>query len=198
MVAPLALPPVAQVLERTKARNAVVVGAAFYGLAALVVTATLVGAYTTFRSGVKPWPPAGVKKENYFGTLGVGAAGMLMLSAEWMVWSVRKGIRRQTAQAGGLAAVLLLALLNGLLFTVDIAGFGAGTHGYGVLFYAFMLVAGLTQIFGLAAVVAGLARAIGRQLSPAEPQTARAVSIVLHVAALTWVMLWSALYAASR
>ena len=198
MAAPLALPPAAQVLERTRSRNAVLVGTALYALAALAVTAALIGAYTAFRSGVSPWPPEGVKKENYFGTLLLAASGMLMLTAEWMVWSVTHSIRRQTAQALGLAALLLLSMLNGLLFTVDEADFGAATHGYGVLFYAFMVVAALTQLAALAAVLVGFTRSAGRQISANEPQLARAVSIVLHVAALTWVMVWGALYAGSR
>lgn len=198
MAAPLALPPAAQVLERTRSRNAVLVGSALYGLAALALTAALIGAYTAFRSGVSPWPPEGVKKENYFGSLLLVASGMLMLTAEWVVWSVAHSIRRQTAQALGLAALLLLAMLNGLLFIVDEADFGAATSGYGVLFYAFMLVAALSQVAGLAAVVVGFARSAGRQISANEPQLARAVSIVLHVAALTWVMVWGALYAGSR
>ena len=198
VAAPLALPPAAAVLERTRTRNGVVVGAALYGLAALVFTATLIGAYTAFRAGVSPWPPEGVKKENYFGSLLLGAAGMLLLTAEWLVWSVHKGFRRQTAQAGGLAALLLISMLNGLAFIVDIAGFGAGSHAYGPIFYAFMVTAAVTQVAGLAALAAGLARIGGRQISASEPQLARAVSIVLHVAALTWVMVWSALYAASR
>lgn len=198
MAATLALPPVAQVLERTRSRNAVVVGTALYALAALAFLATLVGAYTAFRSGESPWPPEGVKKENYFGSLLVGASGMLMITAEWLVWSVAKGFRRQAAQATGLAAALLLAMLNGLLFTVDTAGFGAGDHAYGTIFYAFMVAAGLTQLAALAALAAGFARLGGRQISSSEPQLARAVSIVLHVAALAWVMVWSTLYAASR
>ena len=198
VAAPLALPPAAQVLERTRSRNAVLVGTALYALAALAVTAALIGAYTAFRSGVSPWPPEGVKKENYFGTLLLAASGMLMLTAEWMVWSVTHSIRRQTAQALGLAALLLLSMLNGLLFTVDEADFGAATHGYGVLFYAFMVVAALTQLAALAAVLVGFARSAGRQIAANEPQLARAVSIVLHVAALTWVMVWGALYAGSR
>ncbi len=198
VAAPVALPPAAQVLERTRSRNAVVVGTALYGLAALVLTAALIGTYTAFRSGRSPWPPGGVRKENYFGTMLLISSAMLMLTAEWMVWAVVRDIRRQTAQAAGLAAVLLLAMLNGLLFTVDEAGFGAGTHLYGTIFYAFMLVAALTQLAGLAAVVVSLARSAGRQISPAEPQLARAISIVLHVAALTWVMVWGALYAGSR
>ena len=198
MAAPLALPPAAQVVERTRSRNAVVVGAGLYALAALAVTAALIGAYTAFRSGVSPWPPEGVKKENYFGTLLVGAAGLLMVTAEWLVWSVHHGIRRQTAQAAGLAAVLLLAMLNGVVFTVDVAGYGAASHAYGTIFYAFMVVAGLTQVAALAALAAGMSRVGGRQVSPSEPQLARAVSVALHTAALTWVMVWSALYAASR
>lgn len=194
----MALPPPAKVIERTRARNAVLVGTALYGLAALAVTAALIGAYTAFRSGVRPWPPTGVKKENYFGSLLLASSAMLMIAGEWMVWSVQRGFRRQTAQASGLAVVLLLAMLNGVLFIVDIAGFGAGTHAYGTVFYSFMVVAGLTQVVALAAVVTAMARAGGRQISPAEPQLARAVSIVLYVAALTWVMVWGALYAASR
>ncbi len=195
---PLALPPASQVLERTRSRNALVVGAGLYGLAALAVMAALIGAYTAFRSGVAEWPPEGVKKENYFGSLLLGASVMVMIAAEWLVWSVQRDFRRQTAQAAGLSALLLLAMLNGVVFTVDEAGFGASSHSYGVLFYAFMVVAGLTQIAALAAVIAAAARVSGRQVTPAEPQLARAVSIVLHVAALTWVMVWSALYAASR
>ena len=198
MAAPLALPPAAQVLERTRSRNAVVIGASLYALAALAFMTALIGAYTTFRAGVSPWPPEGVKKENYFGSLLLAAASMLMITAEWLVWSVHKGYRRQTAQAAGLAALLLLSMLNGVAFTVDEAGFGAGSHAYGPLFYAFMVTAVLTQVAGLAALAAGLARVGGRQISPAEPQLARAVSIALHTAALTWVMVWSALYAASR
>ena len=198
MAAPLALPPAAEVLERTRSRNAVVIGAALYALAALAFMTALIGAYTTFRAGVSPWPPEGVKKENYFGTLLLGAAAMLMIAAEWFVWAVQRNVRRQAAQASGLAALLLAAMLNGLFFIVDIAGFGAGTHNYGPIFYAFMVAAALTQVAALAALVAGLARIGGRQISPSEPQLARAVSIVLHTAALTWVMVWGALYAASR
>ncbi|MEJ7765369.1 MAG: hypothetical protein WKF86_07725 [Acidimicrobiales bacterium] len=198
VAAPMALPPAAEVLERTRSRNAVVVGTALYGLAVLALTAALIGAYTAFRSGTSPWPPEGVKKENYFGSLLLAASGMLMITAEWLVWSVHHGVRRQTAQSAGLAVMLLLAMLNGLLYTVDESRFGAATHAYGTIFYAFMVVAALTQLAALAAVVAGIIRVAGRQISPAEPQLVRAVSIVLHVAALTWVMVWSALYAASR
>jgi len=198
VAAPLALPPAAHALERTRARNAVVLGAALYGLAALVLTAALIGAYTTFRASVSPWPPEGVSKENYFGSLLLGASGMLMITSEWFVWSVHHGFRRQTAQAAGLAALLLVAMLNGVAFTLDIAGFGAADHPYGTIFYAFLVVAVLTQVAGLIALGAGLARVAGRQISTSEPQLARAVSIVLHVAALTWVMVWGALYAASR
>lgn len=198
MAAPLALPPAAQVLERTRTRNAVVVGAALYALALLTAMAALIGIYTAFRSGVDDWPPDGVKKENYFGSLLVGASAMLMITAEWLVWSVRKGFRRQSAQAAGLSALLLASMLNAVAFTVDQAGFGAGTHAYGTIFYAFMVLATLTQVAGLVALLAGLSRMAGRQISPSEPQLARAVSIVLHVAALTWVMVWGALYAASR
>lgn len=195
---PLALPPASQVLERARSRNALVVGAGLYGLAALAVMAALIGAYTAFRSGAAAWPPEGVKKENYFGSLLLGAAAMIMIAAEWLVWSVQRDFRRQTAQAAALSVLLLLAMLNGVVFTVDEAGFGASSHSYGVLFYAFMVMAALTQIAAVAAVLAGAARISGRQVSPAEPQLARAVSIVIHVAALTWVMVWSALYAASR
>jgi len=198
VAAPLAIPAAPQVLERTRSRNAVVVGAALYGVAALMFVGALVGAYTTFRSGVRPWPPKGVKKENYFGTLLLGASMMLMITAEWVVWSVRQGFRRQTVQAAALSAGLLLAMLNGVAFTVKEAGYGAGSSAYATLFYAFMVAAALTQVVALAALAATLARASGRQVSPSEPQLARAVSISLHVAALTWVMVWSALYAASR
>jgi len=198
VAAPLALPPAAEVLERTRSRNAVVVGAGLYAVAALVFVAALIGAYTTFRSGVSPWPPKGVRKENYFGTLLLGASAMLMIAAEWLVWSVQQGFRRQTAQAAGLAALLLVAMLNGVAFTIDEAGYGARSSAYAVLFYAFMVVAVISQVAALAALAAGLARVAGRQISPSEPQLARAVSIVLHTAALTWVMVWGALYAASR
>ena len=198
MAAPLALPPAAEVLERTRTRSSVVVGTALYGLAVLTVTTALIAAYTAFRAGVEPWPPEGVSKENYFGSLLLAASGMLMITAEWLVWSVHHGFRRQTAQAGGLAALLLVSMVNGVAFTVDIAGFGAADHAYGVIFYAFMVVAWLTQAAALAALVVGLVRIAGRQISTSEPQLARAVSIVLHVAALTWVMVWGALYAASR
>ena len=198
MTAPLALPPAAEVLERTRSRNAVVIGAALYGLAALAGMTALIGAYTAFRASVSPWPPEGVRKENYFGSLLLAASGMLMITAEWLVWAVVRDYRRQAAQAAGLAVLLLLAMLNGLVFTVGEAGFGAGTHAYGTIFYAFMVAAALTQVAGLAAVIVGGARIAVRQISPAEPQLARAVSIVLHVAALTWVMVWGALYAASR
>ncbi len=194
----LALPPASGVPERARSRHAVVVGAALYALSALVFIATLIGAYTAFRDGVSPWPPEGVRKENYFGSLLLAASGMLMITAEWLVWSVRHGFRRQTAQAAGLAALLLLAMLNGVAFTIEGAGYGAGSHAYGTLFYAFQVTAVITQVAGLVALGAGLARVGGRQISAAEPELARAVSIVLHVAALAWVMVWGALYAASR
>jgi len=186
------------VLDRTRSRNAVVVGAALYGVAVLMFIGALIGAYTAFRSGIRPWPPKGVKKENYFGTLLLGAAMMVMIAAEWLVWSVRHGFRRQTVQAAGLAAGLLVAMLNGVAFTVKEAGYGAGSSAYATLFYAFMVTAALTQVAALAALGVTLARVGGRQVSPAEPQLARAVSIALHVAAFTWVMVWGALYAASR
>jgi heme/copper-type cytochrome/quinol oxidase subunit 3 len=198
VAAPLALPPAAEVLERTKQRDAVVVGTALYGLAAVMVAVGLVGMYTTFRSGVHPWPPAGVRKENYFATMSLFASGMLLVTAEWFAWAVKGGIRRQALQAGIVSVILLAAMLNGILYTAREAGYGAGAHTYAVLFYAFTVVAAVTQVLAIVAFLVGLVRLGGRQLSPSEPQLGRAVAFASHTAALTWVVTWGALYAASR
>ena len=198
MAAPLALPPAAEVLERTRQRDAVVVGTALYGLATLMVAVGLVGIYTTFRSGVHPWPPEGVHKENYFATMALFASGMLLFTGEWFAWAVKGGIRRQALQAGIVSVILLLSMVNGVLYTAREEGYGAGAHTYAVLFYAFTALAVLTQLVAIAAHVVGLLRLGGRQLSPSEPQLGRAIAFANHTAALTWVVTWGALYAASR
>jgi cytochrome c oxidase subunit 3 len=198
MATQLALPPAAQVLDRTRQRNAIVVGAALYGLAALMIVAALIGAYLTFRAGVADWPPEGVKKQNYLGSVNVVAALLLLLIAEWIVWAVRSDERRQAAQATALAVLFELAMLNATITAMDRAGFGAGSHAYGTLFYAFFSVAALADLIGIAALVLHAAKLLGRQVSSAELQLTRAVSIAVHVSAITWLMTWCALYAASR
>lgn len=194
----VALPPAAEVLERTRHRNALVVGAALYGLAALLVVAGLIAAYLAFRSGVADWPPAGVEKQNYLGSVNVAAALLLLPTAEWIVWAVRNGERRQAAQATFLAFLFAAAMLNATLTAMSRAGFGAGSHSYGTLFYAFFSLAAAVDVAAMAALVAHGAKLAGRQVSAVEWQMSRAVSIVVHVSALTWLMTWSTLYAASR
>jgi len=194
----LALPPAAQVIERTRQRNALIVGTALYGLAALMVVVGLIGAYLTVRAGQVAWPPEGVKKQNYLGSMNVVAALLLLITAEWIVWAVRSDERRQAAQATGLALLLEASMLNATITAIDRAGFGAGSHAYGTLFYSFFVVSVAAILAGLGAVVLMGAKLIGRQVSAAESQLARAVSIVVHVSAITWLMTWCTLYAASR
>lgn len=198
MATQLALPPAAQVLERTRHRNALVVGAALYGAAALVMVAALIGAYLTFRTGLADFRPVAAKKQNYLGSVNVAASLMLLMTAEWIVWAVRTDERRQAAQATGLALLFEVAMLNATITAIARAGYGPGTHSYGTLFYAFFLLSAATDIVAIAALVLHGAKLAGRQVSAGELQLSRAVSIAVHVSAITWLMTWCALYAASR
>ena len=197
MAAPVALPPAARLLEGTRQRSSLLVGAVLYGLAALVAVAALIGAYLALRAG-QGFPPEGAKKQNYFGSINLAAAFMILLTAEWFVWAVSRDERRQAGQAIGLAVLLEAAMLNATITAIARAGYGPATHAFGTLWYAFFLLSAITNIVAIGALLLHGAKLVGRQVSALEWQLSRAVSIVVHVSAITWLMTWCTLYAASR
>ncbi len=191
-----ALPPAYR--DRARSANPLVVAAGLWATTAIVAFGALVGAFTQVRSGHAAFFPADYAKKNYMPTMLFTAALFLLPVAEWLVWAIKRGERRQATQAIGLAVFLLAAMLNGLLYSTRLAEFGAGSSSFAVFFYAFYTLAGVAMVVALASLAVFGARLGTRQVSAFEPLQARATAIAVHVAAAGWITTWGALYAASK
>lgn len=202
MVAPLAVaPPVAT--ARRQRLSAAVIATGLWAISALLAVTALVGAWTSLRSaggGLSGFRPPSVDKFNYMSSMVLIAAAMVSLTAEWYVWAVRRDERRQAAQAGGLALGLLGAMMLGITEIARRLGVdgGADDSAYSLLLHCFLAATGVTIVAAAGAAIVGLVRTGARQIGPTEPHIGRAVAIVLHVPAITWMIVWSCVYAASR
>jgi len=204
VVAQVVAPVVAQVVaepmlalpsgEEPEVPGLAVQGALAFGAAVLVAFGALFGAWLSLRSGTRTWPPPGVKVQNYFGTTLSFTMLMVMLSAEWTVYSVRRSERGQAIFGYALTLVLDLAFINLLAYVVRGLHFGPATHPYGGVYYAFVIAttAAVAASFAFSAVA--FARYLGGQLTAGRPELARAAACFAYAAGLGWFVMYTAVY----
>ena len=182
--------------ERRPDPTPAVFGVVAAGIAAVVLMGALLGAYLALRSGTAVWPPKGVKIENYYGTTLSATALMAAVAGWWALFGVRRGERGQAAVALGLVIFLQGAFINLLTYVIRGAHFGPATSAYGVLYYA--MNAGVIAITASGMIVAAvaLARILGGQVTPAEPQLGWAAAWYGTAVASAWLVMYYAVYVA--
>ncbi len=151
---------------------------------------TLIGVYLHLRRVTDPWPPEGVRIDDYIGNVLVSTMLMSGVTVEWAYHAIRRGERRQAAGALGLTLGLGLAFLNLLSYTAGRATFDAASHPYGLVVAAMTMLLGIAVAVGVSYVTLTLLRVSGGQLSAAEPDQLRATAWYWHFTVAVSVAIW--------
>ena len=180
--------------ERRADPSTPVYGVIALGVSVFVFLGGLMAAWLTLRSGTRIWPPKGVKVENYYGTT---LSVTMLLSATagwWALFGVRRNERSQAAVALGLVIFLDGAFINLLTYVIRGAHFSPSTSAYGVMYYALNAAVIGIAATGILVAAVGLARVIGGQAGPAEPQVGWAMAWYGTAVALAWFVMYYAVY----
>jgi cytochrome c oxidase subunit 3 len=193
MTTPLALPAGG----RTRPRNLINIATLVLVTGGTTLFAVLIAAYVGVGHGSGVWPPSGVNIDKYVGNMLALTAIMSAITVEWAAYAIK---REDTAQAtwgllltvGFGAAFLLLLWQLG-----DKIGFGPGDAKVGpfaVLFFALIGAAGALALFGIFAVLAALARTVGRQMTLANHEMIRATAWIWDFVVLCWLAVFATLW----
>jgi heme/copper-type cytochrome/quinol oxidase subunit 3 len=186
----LALPPAG----RERPRNLMNIAVLLLVSGGLMLFGALIAAYAHVAQLTKPWPPAGVKIDNYFGSMLSITAIMSGVTIEWAAYAIKRGERRQAFGAFGLSILLALAFLNLLWFTGRKAGYGPGHSAFAVLFFAMLSAAGAVAIVGLAGMVVALGRTIARQTGPGRTEVVRVVAWFWDFVVVAWIAIYATVW----
>jgi heme/copper-type cytochrome/quinol oxidase subunit 3 len=190
MATMLALPPGG----RERPRNLITVATALTLSGGLTLFAALIGAWFYVKHINPPWPPKGVKIDNYLGTMLSVTALMAGVTAEWAVHAIRKEDKSQSAFALGITAVFGLAILNLLWYLGRTVGFGPGKTPFAVVFFALISASGFVFLTAVVVAIVAMARTLGRQMSPASHEMLRATAMYWHFAVVTWLSVWATIW----
>jgi heme/copper-type cytochrome/quinol oxidase subunit 3 len=174
--------------------NLAVYGVVALAVAMLVAFGALLGAWLSLRSGTAVWPPAGATIQNYYGTTLTLTALLSAIAGGWGLYAVRRSARRQAIGGYGLQLFATLAFLNLLSYTVRVAHFGPGTHAYGAVFFAFMILMGAMEVISAVITIVALARLLGGQVTAATPAPAVAASLFSYFVFAGWCVVYAAVY----
>jgi cytochrome c oxidase subunit 3 len=161
---------------------------------ALTLFGSLIGAWFFVKHLNPPWPPKGVNIDNYLGTMLTVTALMAAVTVEWGVWAIRREDKSQSAFALGITALFGLAILNLLWYLGRTVGFSPGTTPFAVVFFALIGASGAIFLVGVVAAILGMARTLGRQMSPASHEMLRSVALYWHFAVVTWLGVWATIW----
>ena len=186
----LGLPPAG----RNKPAHALSVAVLLAGVAELMTIGALVAAYLNVRGLALRWPPKGVALDNYLGTTLTITILMSVVTAEWSVYAVRHGNRRQSLSAQVLTLGFGAAFLNLLWYVGAKLGFGPADGSYAVLVYALLIAIGIVTAIGIGFLLVALARSVGGQVTPGDHTVARAAAFHWDVVAVGWLLVFLALY----
>jgi heme/copper-type cytochrome/quinol oxidase subunit 3 len=186
MATMLALPPGG----RERPRNLTTIATAVTLSGGLTLFASLIGAWFYIKNINPPWPPKGVKIDNYLGTMLSITALMAGVTVEWAVYAIRKEDKSQSAFALGITAVFGLAILNLLWYLGRTVGFGPGKSAFAVIFFALISASGFVFLTAIVVAIVAMARTLGRQMSPASHEMLRATAMYWHFAVVTWLSVW--------
>lgn len=193
MTTPLALPPAG----RTRPHNLVNIATLVLVTGGTAFFALLIAAYVGVGHNSSTWPPGGVNIDEYIGNMLALTAIMSAITVEWSAYAIK---REDTAQAtwglvltAGFGAAFLLLLWQ----LADKVGFGPGDAKMGafaVLFFALIGAAGALMLFGLFAVLAALARTLGRQMTPVNHEMIRATAWIWDFVVVCWLAVFATVW----
>jgi cytochrome c oxidase subunit 3 len=186
----LALPPAG----RDRPRNLMNIAVLLLVSGGLMLFGALIAAYAHVAQLTKPWPPAGVKIDNYFGSMLSVTAIMSAITIEWAVYAIKRNERRQAFGAFGLSIGLGLAFLNLLWFTGRRAGFGPGQSSFSVLFFGMLSAAGAVAIVGVVGMLIALGRTIARQTGPGRTEVVRVVAWYWDFVVVAWIAIYATVW----
>ena len=173
-------------------RNVATLGVLILTTGGVMAFAALVAAYRALQHA-GPLPPKGVKLDNY---LGVMATLTMLLSVplvEWGWTAVRREQRRQAITDLCLTIAMGVAFIDLDWYLVSRLGFGVATP-YGTVFYAMVILAGITAGAGVVFLIGALLRVIGSQATAAEPELVRVAAWYWEFVVLAWVVVALTLY----
>jgi heme/copper-type cytochrome/quinol oxidase subunit 3 len=190
---PLALPPAG----RSRPRNLINIATLVLVTGGSALFAVLIAAYVGVGHGSHVWPPAGVSIDEYVGNMLALTAIMSAITAEWAAYSIKRADTAQATWGLLLTAGLGVSFLLLLWQLGSKVGFGPGAVKVGpfaVLFFALIGAAGALALFGLVAVLAALARTIGRQMTPANHEMIRAIAWIWDFVVVGWLAVFATVW----
>jgi heme/copper-type cytochrome/quinol oxidase subunit 3 len=180
--------------NRDRPAHTLTVATLMAGVAELALVGALVAAYLNVRALLSPWPPEGVELDNYLGTMLFITAALSVFTAEWAVYALRRGNRRQALNGAGVTIGLGAAFVNLLWYTGTQFHFGPADHSFAVIAYALMIAVGVIAVVGIGFLIVALARTAGGQVTPGDPAVLRAAVWHWHVVVVAWSLAYLALY----
>lgn len=173
-------------------RDHLALGSLLVAAAELLFFGGLVAAYLLARSSTSPWPAEGVELGLYVPVVIWISLMMASFTAEWAGDAHRRDDRRGLLLALAITAGLGAAYLNGQWFELDRLALAADDGAYQTLFLtlvgfhmAHVAVTVLATLLVVVRVLGGLPRQSG---------AVRAVAVLWHLAAGTWLVVFWLLY----
>lgn len=171
-------------------RNLVATGTALACAGATTAFGALMAAYIEFRSHTHPWPPKGVKIDEYLGNMLIITMLLGSMSVLWAVSAVKRDERRQASAAFAIAIGFGVAFLNLLSYSISQQHLALAKDAY----------TGVTgAMTGLLAILVGLAigfvlltllRVRGEHVTAANPDLARAAMWFWHYTTAATAVVW--------
>lgn len=156
----------------------------------------LIGAHLALKSASPHWIPKGVSFDNYTAVTLAVTVLMASVTVEWAAYGIRQGYRGQSLFAFALTFGLGIAYLNGLYYLIEQFKFGPGKTAYGTSVTALTVTAFVIGLIGLFSVVVTGLRALGHQVTEANPYLVRAAAWLWHFAAGAWIAVFYTVYIA--
>jgi heme/copper-type cytochrome/quinol oxidase subunit 3 len=187
----LALPSAGDEPDRPpRAGRVLPMGMLMLAASGAMLLGTLIGVYLHLRHLTDPWPPQGVRIDDYIGNVLASAVLMGSITVEWANHALRRGERRQAVTALALTIGLGLSFLNLLSYAAGRTRFDAASHPYGLVVAAMTMLLGIAVSVGVGYITLTLFRVSGGQVSAAEPDQLRAAAWYWHFTLLAAVTVW--------
>jgi len=183
--------------ERARPRNLTTVGVLVGVVGSLMGFLALLAAYVNVSHFNKPWPPKGVRIQNYPGTMLTLTMLMALVTVEWAVYATRREQRGQAISALLLTIGFGLAFLNLLWYFGRRIGFGPGESAFAVMFFALLVAAGSVAAIGVALLIGAFGRVLGRQYNGVDVDGLRATAWFWDFAVVAWVIVYATLWLTS-
>lgn len=174
----------------TKTRGVVIQATIFAVCAGTMLFGALLAAYLHMRKIAHPFPPGGVKIDEYWGNIMVSTMILSAFTVEWGASALRRGERKQALAGFGLTVALGMSFLNLLSFSAGHVEFDAITNPYGLVVTATVMVLGIVVGISLGLVALTLFRVAGCQLLEPDAEQPRAAAILWHFAAAASLAVW--------